>query len=156
MAMAGAIPRIPRHPSYTTHRDSSRQGYRRDIDGLRALAILSVVLGHAQISFLSGGFTGVDIFFVISGYLIGGQIYADLRSGTFSYAEFYKRRAKRILPALVAVIASSLALAMILLSPAEAADLARSAFAATLSASNILFSATGNYFAAKSSLNPML
>jgi peptidoglycan/LPS O-acetylase OafA/YrhL len=88
--------------------------------------------------------------------LIGGQIYAELREGVFSYREFYQRRAKRILPAFFAVLAFTLAAAMVLLSPAEAAELARSAAAATLSASNVLFWATTNYFSAKSGMNPML
>jgi peptidoglycan/LPS O-acetylase OafA/YrhL len=130
--------------------------YRPDIDGLRALAILSVVLYHAGIPGITGGFTGVDIFFVISGYLIGGQIYSQLSSGSFSYLQFYRRRARRILPAFFAVVAFILLAALVLLSPYEAAQTARSAFAATLSASNILFWATANYFAPKTELNPLL
>ena len=132
------------------------RAYRPDLDGLRALAILSVMLYHARVPHLTGGFTGVDIFFVLSGYLIGGQIYAELRGGKFSFARFYQRRAKRILPAFLAVLAFTLAAGMVLLSPAEAADLGRSALAAALSTSNILFWGTTNYFAGKSSLNPML
>jgi peptidoglycan/LPS O-acetylase OafA/YrhL len=130
--------------------------YRPEIDGLRALAILSVALHHAGIPWLSGGFTGVDIFFVISGYLIGGQIYSELRAGSFSYLRFYQRRAKRILPAFFGVLAFILLASMLLLSPLEAAYTARSAFAATLSSSNILFWATTNYFEPKSELNPLL
>jgi len=132
------------------------RAYRPDIDGLRALAILSVVLYHAGVRGVTGGFTGVDIFFVISGYLIGGHIYAELSAGCFSYLSFYRRRAKRILPAYFAVLAFILLAALLLLSPMEAAQTARSAFAATLSASNILFWATANYFAAKTELNPVL
>ena len=135
---------------------SSDRAYRPDIDGLRALAILSVVLCHANVPGITGGFTGVDIFFVISGYLIGGHIYAELRAGCFSYLSFYRRRAKRILPAYFAVLAFILLVALVLLSPLEAAQTARSAFAATLSASNVLFWATANYFAAKTELNPVL
>jgi len=135
---------------------SSDRAYRPDIDGLRALAILSVVLYHAGVPGVRGGFTGVDIFFVISGYLIGGHIYAELRAGCFSYLSFYRRRAKRILPAYFAVLAFILLVALVLLSPLEAAQTARSAFAATLSASNVLFWATANYFAAKTELNPVL
>lgn len=132
------------------------RAYRPDLDGLRALAILSVVLYHAGVPRLSGGFTGVDIFFVLSGYLIGGHIYAELQSGTFSFRSFYRRRARRILPAFFAAILFTLAAAMVLLSPVEAADLGRSSLAATLSASNVLFWGTTNYFTAKGSLNPML
>ena len=68
--------------------------YRTDIDGLRALAILSVLVYHSDVLLFSGGFTGVDIFFVISGYLIGGHIYSELTSGRFSFLSFYQRRAK--------------------------------------------------------------
>ena len=132
------------------------RAYRPDIDGLRALAILSVVFYHAGIHQLPGGFLGVDIFFVISGYLIGGHIHAELRAGSFSFLRFYPRRAKRILPALYAVLAFTLLAALLLLSPAETAQLARDACAATLSASNILFWGTANYFAGKSELNPLL
>lgn len=130
--------------------------YRPDIDGLRAVAILCVVLYHSGLPWLTGGFTGVDIFFVISGYLIGGHIYAELRAGAFSYIEFYRRRAKRILPAFFAVMAFILLAGLVLLSPAETAQLGRSAFAATLSISNLLFARTDNYFAGHSNLNPLL
>ena len=139
-----------------TSPDRSHSPYRPDIDGLRALAILSVVLYHAGVPRITGGFTGVDIFFFISGYLIGGHIYSELRAGSFSYLSFYRRRAKRILPAYFAVLAFILLAALVLLSPTEAAQTARSAFAATLSASNVLFWATANYFAPKTELNPVL
>lgn len=135
---------------------AARHGYRPDIDGLRALAILSVVLDHAGVPWISGGFTGVDIFFVISGYLIGGQIYADIRNGSFSYLKFYQRRARRILPAFYAVLLFSFVAALVLLSPAEARLFARDAFAATLSASNISFWRFANYFDARSGLQPLL
>jgi peptidoglycan/LPS O-acetylase OafA/YrhL len=115
-----------------------------------------VVFYHGGTAWLPGGFTGGDIFFVISGYLIGGHIYAELRAGDFSSLRFYQRRAKRILPALFAVLAFTLLAGMLLLSPGEAAQLARDGCAATLSASNILFWGTANYFAGKSELNPLL
>ena len=136
--------------------DRPVRSYRPDIDGLRALAILSVVLYHAGVPGITGGFTGVDIFFVLSGYLIGGHIDSELRAGSFSYLRFYRRRTKRILPAFFAVLAFILLAALVLLSPLEAAQTARSAFAATLSASNILFWITANYFAPKTELNPLL
>jgi peptidoglycan/LPS O-acetylase OafA/YrhL len=135
---------------------AAHHGYRPDIDGLRAFAILSVVLDHAGVLWISGGFTGVDIFFVISGYLIGGQIYADIHNGSFSYLRFYQRRARRILPAFYAVLLFSFVAALVLLSPAEARLFARDAFAATLSASNISFWRFANYFDARSSLQPLL
>jgi peptidoglycan/LPS O-acetylase OafA/YrhL len=136
--------------------DQAAQCYRPDIDGLRALAILSVVLCHANVPGITGGFTGVDIFFVISGYLIGGHIYLEARAGNFSYMRFYQRRAKRILPAFFAVLAFTLLAALVLLSPLEAAKCARAAFAATLSVSNLLFWHSANYFQTKSDLIPLL
>lgn len=138
-------------PSYRAGLD-----YRPDIDGLRALAILSVVLYHGGLFQISGGFTGVDIFFVISGYLIGGQIYSEIRDGSFSFANFYRRRARRILPAFLAVLAFVLTAGLILLSPIDLARLARSACAAALSASNILFWHSASYFDPHSELNPLL
>ena len=150
--MSATITSAPALPPRT----AAPNAYRPDIDGLRAIAILSVALGHAGLPFLSGGFTGVDIFFVISGYLIGGHILAELASGNFRFLNFYARRARRILPALLATLVITLLAALVLLSPAETADLARSAFAAALSSSNILFCAGSNYFASKSNLNPLL
>jgi peptidoglycan/LPS O-acetylase OafA/YrhL len=135
---------------------AAEKSYRPDIDGLRALAVLSVVLFHGGVPWFTGGFTGVDIFFVISGYLIGGHIFSELRSGNFSFLRFYQRRAKRILPACYVVILFTIAVSMFLLSPYEAAQLGRSALAATLSASNILFWKTTGYFDMRSELNPML
>ncbi|MDB5845012.1 MAG: acyltransferase, partial [Polaromonas sp.] len=84
--------------------------YRADIDGLRAVAVLSVVIYHAFPTKLAGGFIGVDIFFVISGFLISTIILNNLRSGTFSYLEFYRRRIRRIFPALVVVLLACLGL----------------------------------------------
>lgn len=139
-----------------TGKNASVNSYRTDIDGLRALAILSVLLYHSGVPLFSGGFTGVDIFFVISGYLIGGHIFSELGSGTFSFASFYQRRAKRILPAFYLVLAFTILAALLLLSPYEAAQFGRSAFWAALSASNILFWKTTGYFDLKSELNPLL
>lgn len=130
--------------------------YRPDIDGIRAVAILSVVLYHAGATRITGGFTGVDIFFVISGHLIGGHIVSELRSNTFSFLTFYSRRAKRILPAFYAVMLFTLAAALLLLSPGEARDFGRYAFAATLSASNVFFWAYTNYFSPDASFHPLL
>src|SRR5271157_2675205 len=99
--------------------EASERLYRSDIDGIRAIAVSSVVFYHAGASICSGGFSGVDIFFVISGYLIGGHIFSELRSGTFSFLSFYQRRAKRILPAFYVVLAFTIMASYFLLSPYE-------------------------------------
>jgi peptidoglycan/LPS O-acetylase OafA/YrhL len=130
--------------------------YRPDIDGLRAAAILSVVFYHAGLPGFSGGFTGVDIFFVISGYLIGGHIFAELVSGTFSFLRFYQRRAKRILPAFYVVLAFSTLVALVLLSPLEATSFAKMAIASILSASNLHLLRSTSYFQSANELNPLL
>lgn len=130
--------------------------YRPDVDGLRAVAILSVVLYHAGVPFLPGGFTGVDIFFVISGYLIGGHIHADLVRGTFSYLKFYQRRAKRILPALYVVLAAMLVIGYFLFAPFEYLKLSEYTIAATTSSSNIMLWLKESYFNPQAESNPLL
>jgi len=103
--------------------------YRPDIDGLRAIAVISVVLYHAGLTYFSGGFVGVDIFFVISGYLITRLLRDELAEGCFSIAGFYERRARRILPALIVVVFVSLAVGAVLLGPKAYLELAESALA---------------------------
>jgi peptidoglycan/LPS O-acetylase OafA/YrhL len=135
---------------------NSMRAYRPDIDGVRAVAVIAVVLYHAGTPLISGGFTGVDIFFVISGYLIGGRILAEISTGTFSFLRFYQRRAKRILPAFFLVIAFTFLAAMVLLSPFEAYIFAKSAIASLLSISNIYFGVNANYFQTANELKPLL
>src|SRR5579863_825458 len=93
--------------------------YRPDIDGLRAIAIVPVVLYHYGVPGFGGGFVGVDVFFVISGYLITSLIFAEMRAGRFSVLSFYERRARRILPALFAMLAASFVAAVLLLFPRD-------------------------------------
>src|SRR3546814_12866416 len=93
--------------------------YRPDIDGLRAVSVFPVVLFHAGSQTFSGGYVGVDIFFVISGYLIGGIIAAEIRQGRFTILNFYERRLRRLFPALFPVIAASAVIASFVLIPAD-------------------------------------
>lgn len=130
--------------------------YRREIDGLRALAVMPVILFHAGFTFFSGGFVGVDVFFVISGYLITAIIISELVDERFSIAEFYERRARRILPALFVVIVASLPFAYMWMTPVQIKDFSSSLIAVSLFASNILFWNEDGYFAAATDLKPLL
>lgn len=121
--------------------------YRRDIDGLRAVAVIPVVLNHAGFRLVPGGFIGVDIFFVISGYLITGILAGEIAEGRFSITGFYERRARRILPALFAVLTVCLLGGLLLLPPAPFAAIGRSTIATLLFSSNIWFwNAASDYF----------
>jgi peptidoglycan/LPS O-acetylase OafA/YrhL len=130
--------------------------YRADIDGLRALAVLAVVLFHFEPTRLQGGFVGVDVFFVISGYLISSQLASELRQGTFSYVGFYKRRIRRIFPALILVMAAVLMAGWLLLLPQEYAQLGKHIVAGSLFVSNIVLWTEAGYFDITSSGKPLL
>jgi peptidoglycan/LPS O-acetylase OafA/YrhL len=131
-------------------------GYRPDVDGLRAVAVLSVVAFHLGVRGISGGFVGVDVFFVISGFLITGIITRELGEGRFSLLEFYRRRARRILPALFAMLAvTSVATLFVLFRP-ELATFRNSLLATTAFGSNIYFWRSSDYFAAPASTQPLL
>ncbi len=130
--------------------------YRPEVDGLRAIAIVPVVLYHAGLATLSGGFTGVDIFFVISGYLISTIIFEEVATGTFTYRRFYERRIRRILPALLVVILATMVGASVVALPDQLAGTARSAIAALLSVSNIWFWLQSGYFAPSAAFMPLL
>ncbi|MDY0885676.1 acyltransferase family protein [Dongia soli] len=131
------------------------QSYRADIDGLRAIAVLSVVLFHAGFG-LSGGFIGVDIFFVVSGYLITGLITRDIAQQRFSLADFYERRIRRIFPALFAVLAACVVAASSLFMPREFILFGRSAIATALFYSNIQFWHEAGYFDVAAQFKPLL
>ncbi|MDM9625964.1 acyltransferase family protein [Rhizobium sp. S152] len=120
--------------------------YRAEVDGLRALAIAPVVLFHAGISGFSGGFIGVDIFFVISGYLITAKIITDLQTNRFNLWDFYERRARRILPVLVIVLVSSIALFYVILVPSDYTRFAHSVTASLKLTSESFFRKSGGYF----------
>ena len=131
--------------------------YRPDIDGLRAIAVLAVILFHLNSSWLPGGFLGVDIFFVISGYLIGGILYRELSTNTFSLKRFYLRRMRRILPAFFAMVIPTLFLSrfIIVAGSPDAIKAERSALSATVFANNLFNSFYTDYFDTNN-LNPFL
>jgi peptidoglycan/LPS O-acetylase OafA/YrhL len=130
--------------------------YRPDIDGLRAIAVLLVVFFHAGIAQIGGGFVGVDIFFVISGFLITGIIVRELDAGHFTFAGFYARRIKRILPALFAILALSILAAYVLLIPDDLRMYGRSIVSTVLFYSNWLFYKQVNYFDGPAIDKPLL
>jgi peptidoglycan/LPS O-acetylase OafA/YrhL len=130
--------------------------YRREIDGLRAVAVLPVVLFHAGIGPFAGGFVGVDVFFVISGYLITSIIVDEKQAGRFSLAGFYERRARRILPALFLVMTVCLPFAWWWLLPNDRHDFARSLIAVATFSSNVLFYRESGYFDTAAELKPLL
>ena len=113
--------------------------YRREIDGLRAIAVVSVILFHGSASILSGGFLGVDIFFVISGYLITHIILAEKSAGNFSLGRFYERRARRILPALLVMLLCCIPAAWLWLTPMDMESFAQSLLAVLAFSSNLFF-----------------
>jgi peptidoglycan/LPS O-acetylase OafA/YrhL len=130
--------------------------YRREIDGLRALAVLPVILFHAGFQSFSGGFVGVDVFFVISGYLITSIILFEKQAGTFTLLNFYERRARRILPTLFIVMLACLPFAWIWLLPTDMKDFSQSLVAVTFFGSNFLFWLKSGYFATDTDLKPLL
>ena len=133
--------------------------YRADIDGLRTMAVLPVVLYHLDIPPFSGGFVGVDVFFVISGFLITSVIWAQLQTGVGIgglLVGFYDRRIRRIFPALAVVLAFTVAVGGWLLLPLDLRDLGRSLMATTLFISNIYFWLVAGYFDAPAHTKPLL
>ena len=130
--------------------------HRNDIDGLRAVAVLPVVLFHYGANVFSGGFTGVDIFFTISGFVIAGSILNDIRAGSFSIANFYFKRVRRIVPAFTAVMIATTIAAIFLLLPSDLVDYGRSLASTNTFLSNFYFWKTSGYFAAPAQTKPLL
>ena len=130
--------------------------YRSEIDGLRAVAVVPVILFHAGFEVFRGGFAGVDIFFVISGYLITSIIMSEMEKGKFSILTFYERRARRILPALFFMLFSCLPFAWMWLNPEDMKDFGQSLIAVSTFLSNILFWRETGYFATAAELKPLL
>ncbi len=134
----------------------NRLDYRPDLDGLRALAVVPVILFHLGFSYTPGGFVGVDVFFVLSGYLITRQIALDLAEGRFSLLDFYDRRVRRLFPALFAMLLVSMAVAMLVLLPDDLHEFGRSLIAASFSVGNVHFWAESGYFARSAESTPLL
>lgn len=130
--------------------------YRPEIDGLRAIAVLSVMLFHAGIKALPGGYLGVDIFFVISGYLITSIISTEMEGGRFTFAAFYERRARRILPALFVVVLVCTPLVFVLMLPREVLEFSKSVIAVCAFVSNVFFWSQSGYFDRIAELKPLL
>lgn len=147
----------------TAERPSGKKerGYRPEIDGLRGIAVMLVILYHAKIPIagkdaFAGGFIGVDVFLVISGYLISSILLREIATGSFSLASFYERRARRILPALYVVLFATLPAAWLLMLPETAKFYGASLFSAAASVSNIFFWHETSYDAASGLTNPLL
>ena len=134
----------------------THKSYRPDIDGLRAIAVASVVIFHAFPDWLPGGFVGVDIFFVISGFLISGIILGDLNNERFSFVDFYARRVRRIFPALIVVLAACLVLGWFVLLTVEYEFLGLHTVAGAGFVSNLLLWSEAGYFDVAASLKPLL
>lgn len=136
--------------------DGAAIHYRSDIDGLRAVAVLPILLFHAGVQVFRGGFIGVDIFFVISGFLITGIITREIGEGRFTIGAFYRRRFMRILPALGVTLLATLAFGIWFMLPPEIEELGRSVAAAATFASNVFFYATIDYFGGDADSKPLL
>ncbi len=135
---------------------SSIPGYRPDIDGLRAVAVLSVLLFHCGVAGISGGFVGVDVFFVISGYVIALTLMRDLNADAFSIRKFYERRVRRLFPALIFIFALSWIAAWLLFLPTDFDDFSASLTAAATFVSNLYFWRYSGYFNNEALLRPLL
>ena len=142
---------MPEHQVHLSH-----PKYRRDIDGLRAVAVLAVVAFHAFPNWVKGGFIGVDVFFVISGYLISTIIFESLDKGTFSFSEFYARRIKRIFPALIIVLVACLVFGWFVLFPDEYKQLGEHIAAGAGFLSNIVLWKDAGYFDNTADAKPLL
>lgn len=130
--------------------------YRKEIDGLRAIAVMAVIIAHSGLGWLPGGWVGVDVFFVISGFLITSIIQRDLDRGTFSFRDFYTRRIRRIFPALFAMLVVTTVLGWLMMTPSELIDLSASVFFTVLFLSNGFFIDFVDYFGPSAEAIPLL
>ncbi|MCU7835193.1 MAG: acyltransferase [gamma proteobacterium symbiont of Taylorina sp.] len=130
--------------------------YRPDIDGLRAIAVLAVIFYHLDIPFISGGFVGVDIFFVISGFLIGSIIYSEIQADRFSLVNFYIRRIRRIFPVLFFIVLITSIAALMILPRLQLGEFSESVISAAWFVSNFFFWFHNDYFSVAAELKPLL
>lgn len=130
--------------------------YRAEIDGLRAIAVLSVILFHAGVPYLPGGYVGVDIFFVISGYLISTIIFDEMEQRRFGFVDFYERRVRRIMPVLALVLFVSIVPAYLLLQPADLVSFGKSLMAVPAFWANVFFWRERGYFGTATELKPLI
>lgn len=152
LRIAKSSPRAVTRPAPKEERDA----YRPEIDGLRGLAVLPVICFHYGVDGFSGGYVGVDVFFVISGFLIVGIIDRETSDGSFSVARFYERRIRRIIPALVVMLLSSTVVAVWTLLPQQLNNFGKSTVVTVLFSSNIYFWTQSGYFAPRSEMSPLL
>lgn len=136
--------------------DSHAIRYRADIDGLRAIAVLAVIAFHFNRQLLPGGYLGVDIFFVISGFLITGIIWREIRGASFTYARFYERRIRRIAPALLLMLSVTALFAFLALMPEDLVGFAKSVLATIAFAANVYFWRDSDYFSTAAEQKPLL
>lgn len=137
-------------------KDMNKPNYHPHIDGIRALAVLSVLLFHLELDFIPGGYTGVDMFFVISGFLITRLLYRDIQAGTFSFKRFYIRRIRRLAPALMAVLTGTFILGYLILTPSHFQRFSGALVSSVFSVSNVYFWAESGYFDSAAQLKPLL
>lgn len=152
----GGLLSLIRAPELRPAHDEATSHYRPDIDGLRGIAVMAVLLFHGGFSAFSGGFVGVDIFFVISGFLIGRIVLTQIASGSFSLLSFYDRRVRRILPPLVTVVAATLVIGFALLLPSQFKNLGFEVVATMTFVSNVWFWRRTGYFHPASETLPLL
>lgn len=142
--------------SYLQSQPHASIAYRPELDGLRGLSVLIVIFFHAGASFLGGGFLGVDIFFLISGYLIGAIILRETAQGKFSIRHFLERRFRRVLPALFALCLLCILPAWLLLPPSDLKDFSESLLGNAISVNNYLFLSQSGYFDQAPEMKPLL
>lgn len=145
-------------PVSSTGRDFTRktEHYRADIDGLRAIAVLAVILCHAQLSLFAGGYIGVDVFFVISGYVVASSILRDQAAAAFSLGEFYARRVRRLAPALYCVVGTTLVFCLLFLFPEDIYDALKNGLFIAILSSNVFLARKIGYFDPSADQQPLL